>query len=142
MASTDSTSVTVEASELQGLWIHDPLDPEGTLIQYLYGGASNSEAVSVSSTALQFSGRKYPVYDFGDPESGSFDVSITVPFSDTWYDEIAFLKGLPLGRTTMCFRDSRSRVVFGVVLEVKFADQMLGTQVSFSVQRNDYTEEV
>jgi hypothetical protein len=142
MPSTESEPVTVAAPELQGLWIHDPLNPEGTVIQFLYGGANNGETVGVSSTALQFAGRKYPVYDFGDPESNSFDVAITVPFSDDWYDEIAYLKGLPLGRTTMCFRDSRARVFFGVVLDVKFSDQMHGTQVSLSVQRNDYTEEV
>jgi hypothetical protein len=142
MAQTFSDPQTAVAPELQGVWMHDPVDPEGTIVQYLYGGAANNEAVGVSSTALQFAGRKYPVYDFGDPESNSFDLSITVPFSDTWYDEVAVLKALPLSRTTMCFRDSRARVFFGVVLEVKFADQMHGTQATFTVLRNDYTEEV
>ncbi len=142
MASTTSDPQTVVAPELQGLWMHDPQDAEGTIIQFLYGGAVNAESVGVSSTALQFAGRQYPVYDFGDPQNNSFDVSIQVPFSDTWYDEIAALKALPLNRTTMCFRDSRSRVVFGVVLEVKFGDEMFGTKVSFTVVRNDYTEEV
>ncbi|MEU5448652.1 hypothetical protein [Streptomyces californicus] len=142
MASTDSDQQTVLAPELQGVWMHDPTDPEGTIFQYLYGGASNAESVGVSSTALRFAGRKYPVFDFGDPQSGSYDLAITVPFSDTWYDEIAALRALPVSRTTMCFRDARARVFFGVVLEVKFADKMHGTQVSFTVQRNDYSEEV
>lgn len=142
MASAESELVTVMAPELQGLWVHDPADPEGTITQHLYGGAVNGESVSVSSTALQFAGRRYSVYDFGDPQSGTFDVSIDVPFSDTWYDEIAALKALPLRRATMCFRDSRSRVVFGVVLEVKLADEISGTKVSFNMLHNDYSEAV
>jgi hypothetical protein len=142
MAQTMSDPQTIQAPELQGVWMHDPADPEGTILQFLYGGAAKGESVGVSSTALQFAGRKYPVFDFGDPETGSYDVSITVPFSDTWYDEVAALKALPESRTTMCFRDSRARAFFGVVLEVKFSDQMHGTQVTFTVQRNDYTEEV
>ncbi|MFF4467955.1 hypothetical protein ACFYZ3_00200 [Streptomyces sp. NPDC001599] len=142
MASTTSDPQTAVAPELQGLWMHDPLSPEDTITQFLYGGAANTEAVGVTSTALQFAGRKYPVYDFGDPEAASFDISIQVPFSDTWYDEIALLKTLPSSRTTMCFRDSRRRVFFGVVLDVKFSDEKFGTTASFTVLQNDYTEEV
>lgn len=143
MASTSSTISTVVAPTLQGVWVHLPSDPAGTVRQFLYGGFSaRSETAQVAAEGLQFSGRTFPIFDYGDAQSESVDASIQIPFGDTWADDLQYFRTLYAGRQTVCYRDSRQRLVFGAVSGYKVADAGEGSIVSLTVERSQYSESV
>jgi hypothetical protein len=141
-SATNSVTATVTAPVLFGVWVHDPLNPDLTARNYLYGGATQTQADTVASTQRQFVGRSYPVYDFGDPQTQTISVSVLVPFGDTWAADLAALTALPNGRRTYCYRDSRSRVVFGTTTGTNQGDVREGTSATFAVARVDYDESV
>ena len=142
MAMTSSDVVSVAAPDFLGVWVHDPDDPANTVRQFMYGSRDRTQDGSVESTALQFVGRAYPVYDFGDAQAQQVSMTVLVPFGDTWAADVAYLEALPAARTTICYRDNRGRVVFGVVTSTKTSDELEGTGVGLSVTRVDFSEAV
>lgn len=141
-SSTDSVVASATAPFLQGVWVHDPTDPDGTARNYRYGGSVNVQTDSVAVTERRFVGRSYPVYEFGDPQTQQVDVSVVVPFDTDWADSVGALSALPIGRRTYCYRDGRARVVFGTTATVKQTDLDEGTAVGLSVSKVDFSEAV
>jgi hypothetical protein len=142
VASTYSTIVSTIAPALDGVWIHDPTNPVGTLRGFLFGSRDRTQEDTVTSSSLQFVGRTYPVYEYGDGQGGTVQMTIQIPFGDTWAADVAYLRALPFGRTTYCYRDNRGRVLFGSVVQMSIADQMYGTAASLTVNTVDFTESV
>jgi len=141
--STYTDSLTAEASlTLQGVWIHDPQDPEGTIQQYLYGKASKSSSIDTMQNGLIFTGRQFPVFEYGEHQEDQYDVTIHVPFDTSWMDSVQSLQDFAESRTTVCFRDNRGRRMFGSIFGYKEDDTDAGTNVSFTLSRADYDESV
>ena len=137
---TLSAAATGLSAAFLGLYLHDPVDPAGTVRQFLYGGAVNSEEVSATGTELRFVGRTYPVFEYGEQLAQKVDVKITVPFGDTWAADVDYLREVARSRSVRCYRDSRGRKVFGVVSASGVSDQKHGSEVSLAVTRVQFTE--
>jgi hypothetical protein len=134
MPYTDSAAVTGEVT-FTGLWVHDPLDAEGTIRQHLYGAAQRSAAVAVEHAGTHYAGRAYPVFDFGEQVNETFSVRVNVPHGDTWRDDLDSLKELAEQRRVVTVRDGRGRSLTGAMAGYGEQDQPWGTQVSFTVTR-------
>lgn len=141
MASIDSATQTVTPF-FQGVYLHLPTDPEGTLVNFLYWDGGRSEEFSVAAESLQFAGREFPVMDFGTSGEDSVGVAILVPSGPDHDDDLDLLRSMLNARTVVCYRDNRSRKVFGAIVGYTFSDVREGTKADFTVRRVDYTEVV
>lgn len=139
MATTDSLPVQGGLA-LLGVWIHDPLAPQETARQYLYGKASRSASVDVDAGALRYAGRTYPVYDYGEGQDDQLSVSAQVPHGPDWVTQTGELLASAQVRRTLCLRDNRGRRYFGTMSGYSEDDADWGTAVSFSFTRVDYNE--
>ncbi len=136
-------SLAAEASlTLEGVWIHDPLDPVGTVEQYLYGRAARSTEVDVASSSLAYAGRAFPVFEYGEHQSDQFNLTIAVPNDENWAATLATLVDFAGSRRTLCVRDNRRRRVFGALSGYRETDEEWGTSVSMVFTRADYDESV
>jgi hypothetical protein len=134
MPYTDSATATGGVT-FQGLWIHDPLDAEGTIRQHLYGAAQRSLTAAVEHSGTVYAGREYPVFDWGDQRAEEFAVRVDVPHGTSWQDDMDALKSFAENQRTTTVRDSRGRSITGAVAGYSEDDQLWGTRVSFTVTR-------
>lgn len=142
MAQATSTVYTTAAPELQGVWIHDPSIADATITQYPYGNVGRTEGISVSSAELRFIGRAMPVYDMGGFESQTLSIKVIVPYGPDEQDQVEWFRTAVRNRRTLCYRDNRGRLTYGIITSIGFEDRREGTAVSFSFTTVDYTEEV
>lgn len=139
MPTTDSDPVTIVAPGFLGVYIHDPVDPAGTLIPFLYSSSLTVQNLASDANMLKFAGREFPVAEFGENATQSVDLAITIPFDDDWASSVATAEAYALFRGTLTFRDGRGRVIYGVVQNVRTTDRAEGSVVTFTVTRVDYT---
>jgi hypothetical protein len=137
MTYTDSEAVTATV-DLLGLWIHDPLDAQGTAGNYPYARAQRSSSINTMGSERTFAGRVYPVVDYGEHQEDTFSVRVDVPHGDDWTADLGELTTFAQSRRTLCFRDGRGRLFFGAMGGYDEADQEWGTAVGFTVRRVDY----
>lgn len=137
MAISDSAPV-VGTLLLQGVWIHDPDDPADTAVNYRYGRAARGTSLDVEANALQFAGRTYPVYDYGEQQQESYSVRIDV--ADDEPIKLRSLEGFATLRKTLMLRDNRGRRAYGTIEGFQEDDQDYGTAVGFTFNRVDYDE--
>lgn len=138
---TDSATASASTA-FNGLWIHDPLDPQGTVVRFLYGKSSRSKSIDVEESGLVFAGRAFPVMEYGEHQADEYDFSVQVPNGSSYLSDLAALADFAESRRTLCVRDNRGKVVFGTMTGYKEQDQDWGSRVSFSVSRVDYDESV
>lgn len=118
-----------------GVWIHDPLDAEGTVRQLPYGKASRGMAVGVEQEGITYAGRTYPVFDFGEAKTQTFAVQVDVPHGALWREDLDALQAFGQQERIVVVRDGRGRSVPGALSGYAERDQVWGTAVSFSVTR-------
>ncbi|HEU4754009.1 MAG TPA: carbohydrate binding domain-containing protein [Armatimonadota bacterium] len=135
-AYTDS-AVQTATLKLQGVWIHDPLDPVGTIAAFPYGRASRSGDLDVTSGATYYAGREYPVVDYGEPIAESVAITVVIPFGPSWAADLARLKAACSARRSMVIRDNRGRMLCAALSGYRERDQVYGTEASFSALRVD-----
>lgn len=146
MTSSDSATVELAASELQGVWIHDPDDPAGTIEWFAYGGIGRGDDLAVDQTLFTPVGRTYPLAEFGDSQTRQVDVTVTIPRGTDeftgleWRAQYNALLALVQLRKTLCYRDNRGRRLFGTVASVKGSDIDTGNTLTISVNQVDYDE--
>ena len=135
MPHTDSTTATGGVT-FRGLWVHDPLDAEGTIRCHLYGSSSSrSSSSDVEHVGTHYAGREFPVVDFGQQGTEVFQVRIDVPYGDTWRADLDALEALATNRRVAAVRDGRGRSLVGAMSGFRESDQPWGTQVEFAVTR-------
>jgi hypothetical protein len=139
VTTTYSDPVTVVAPTFLGVYIHDPVDPVGSLTPFLYSASLSVESVAGNANLLVFAGREFPVAEFGENTSRTVEVSVTIPFDEDWQAAVQDAAAYATFRGTLTFRDGRGRVVYGVVQSVKLTDRNEGTVVTFTVTQVDYT---
>lgn len=123
---------------LEGVWLHDPDDPEGTARNYRFGKAARSGTLEVSQQDTQYAGREYPVTDFGPFTTERVDVRVDVPFGPAWAGDLAGLRAFVTARKAVMFRDNRGRALSPAVLSgLREQDVETGTQVTFQASRSD-----
>lgn len=138
MASTPSEIETITGPGLEGVWIHDPADAEGSIRQFFYAPKGRRESRDVASDLLVFAGRQFPVAEFGESQSQTVDVKLMLPFGDDWASQWQTIQDFYELHTTYCYRDSRGRSMFGVLRSITFNDAAEGTGVIFTFERVTY----
>lgn len=141
MTYTDSDPETA-GLQLLGVWVHDPLDPEGTVRQFLYAKSARASTVDTMGSASFYAGRQFQVVEYGEHQDDVFAVRMNVPHGTDWAADLAALTVFAEARRTLCFRDGRGRLFFGAVAGYQETDEDWGTAVSFTVTRVDYDESV
>lgn len=139
MASTDSAIASIAGPVLQGVYLHDPDDPEGTIHQFFYAPSGKTEQAAIASDMLVFAGRSRPVAEFGENQTETLDVEFTIPFDDSWASEVEQARATWSVFRTYAYRDGRGRTWYGVLRSIKYHDQENGTQVSFTFERVDFS---
>jgi hypothetical protein len=139
---TLSDPVEVVAPRLQGVWIHDPQDPQGTIRQYAFINSQATEARSLTGAALSFAGRAFPVFEFGDLQQRTAQLSLMVPVGTEWGAQLASLEDLLLSKRSWVYRDNRGRLLFGAVMSVSITDDPRGTVVDLTLTATEFDESV
>jgi hypothetical protein len=142
MAQAVSVVYTTTAPSLAGVWVHDPSAAETTASNFLYGNVGRSEGISIENTELRFIGRALPVYDMGGFESQELSIDITVPYGPDEQDQVEWFRTAVRSRRTLCYRDNRGRLTYGIIGNISFKDEREGTSVSFTFHTADYTESI
>jgi hypothetical protein len=142
MAQATSTTSTATAPLLTGVWVHDPSSAEATVSNFLYGNVGRTEGISVENTELRFIGRALPVYDMGGFESQELSIDITIPYGPDEQDQVEWFRNAVRNRRTLCYRDNRGRLTYGIIGSISFADKNEGTAVSFTFHTADFTEAI
>lgn len=138
---SDSEIAIAEPLQLSAVWIHDPDDPEATLLHYPYSSFDDrNSGIDIPSDAKLYAGRVYPSYDFSLHEELSMDVAVQIirhdPYSTgkgTLDDLYAFIRS----RKPVCVRDGAGRVLTGPMQGLSEAGTHYGFAVSFSVNQID-----
>lgn len=121
-----------------GIWIHDPVDPEGTIRQFPFGDiGSLSNAIAVDQAGAHYAGRTHPVWDFGEHQTDTFAVTLYVP-DETWTADMTTLRDFAQARRILVVRDTRGRAIHGALGGYTESDAAWGTQVGITVTRADY----
>ena len=142
MSDAISDIVTATAPLLVGVWAHDPEDAGGTIANYLHTG-ERAETLAPDVTSFNVAGRERAIVEFGEHTGGGIDTSVVVPFGGDHDGLVEWWRRAARNRRPICYRDNRSRVLYGVMLEgVSVTDERLGSTVSVKLTEVDYEPEV
>lgn len=142
MATTDSNIVMGVSLSMRGSYIYRVGAEESTLFVLPIGGVDSKDSRGRDSTALQFAGREYPVYDFGSGKSETIDRSTTLTYSDDDVFRLARLREMSQSNDTWVYRDKRGRKIYCVMTKYAEQDIAYGYNVSFTLTRVDFDEAV
>lgn len=138
---TESAVTEFTAPVLQGVWIHDVDDPEGTIRQFLYTERGRKHATQVATNVMQFAGRTYSVYAYGENETRDVGMSMQIPYGATYTDDMDALAALNTSRKQHVYRDGRGRLIFGSITASDI-DTDFGSIVDVTVSAAEFDEEV
>lgn len=138
---SDSEIATAEPLQLQAVWIHDPDDPEGTLVHYPYSSFEDrNSGIDIPADAKFYAGRTYPSFDLSVHEELNMSVQVQIirddpyfPGSGTYDDLLAFARN----RKSVVVRDGQGRVLVGPLLGLSESGTHYGYAVSFSISQMD-----
>jgi hypothetical protein len=125
-----------DSIEFKGVWLHLLEDPVNTIKNFKIDGSGRSSKWSLENAVHQFQGRKNPVVETG--EMSSFSVDFNLKILDI--EEHQALEKILYSQQTVCYRDGRGRKVFGVFVDVPFADERWGYSTSLSLMKIDFKE--
>lgn len=138
--SINSESVAGSIS-FPGVWLHDVADPTGTMHHFQLDGGGRDVSWQPEVALLKFAGRRNPVAEFDD-KMEDYSVSFTLQMLKGSND-LEVLNRLAKRKGTICYRDSRSRKVFGIISALSIADeQQWGYTVVVKISKIDFTEVV
>lgn len=120
--------------ELQGVWLHDPRDPEATIYHFRFNGDGAKESGTVEAVTSRTVGRRRPVVDFGDAVTESLEVLIEVEDES---NDLQALRDLVARRRVLCYRDTKGRKVYGVCRLTEIQDRFYGASTKLTVESVD-----
>lgn len=130
-STTTAWQAVTGAALIRGVTVYDPANPAGVKTYRLNDdGAVDDE--SVESALLTFSGRQYPIAEFGAGTERSISIPLLSLRTDT---DLESLKALLRARVPVVYRDRRGRAVLArmTVDSVKDAFYGYGTGLVFDV---------
>ena len=139
---TNKSEIVTASITFDDVYIHDPIDPEGTIQRYLYEAGAKGESLEAISEQLQFAGREFAVSEFGEQTTQGVELTVTVLFGEDHDEKVQALRDFVRNRRVVCLRDGRGRKVFGTISGISLTDIKYGTTVSFTLHRNDFNEAV
>jgi hypothetical protein len=142
VSQTASNIVLDVSLTMRGSYIYRVGSEADTLFVLPVGGVDSKDAGGRDSTALQFAGREYPVYDFGSGKSETLDRSTTLTYSTDDMLRLSRLREMRYSSDTWVYRDKRGRKLFCVMTKYSETDIAFGYNVSFTLTRVDFNEAV
>jgi hypothetical protein len=137
MPYTDSDPAEVTLT-LSGVWLHDPLDAEGSTASFPYGRATREHGIDPGGTATHYAGREYAVMEYGEHTAEALSVAIHVPNGPDFGTQLAGLEDFERSRRALWLRDNRGRSFAGVMNGFKIKDERWGATVAFTFDRVHY----
>jgi hypothetical protein len=147
-ALTTATSATAfsRIGAASGLLLHAISSPASSMTNLLWDEA-RTEELTQTVALLQYVGRRRPVAEFDGTGGHTVRAGVTLPGSGSGR---AQLIALLAAQDVICYRDQRSRRVFGVLKALPFTDDVtaLGTDAlgtyatTIEITEVDYTEAV
>jgi len=130
------------STRFTGTWILDPDDAGNTVLRLRYGGVGKQNSRDRAKTALQFVGRKYPVYDLGEARAESISVSTTLINEDGDAEQqLALLTQLIGEGHVILYRDGRGRKMYAIGTDFQVEDlEQGGYAITFLLNRVDFDE--
>lgn len=136
---TGESATSAESITFLGVWLHDPTDAADTVHQFQHDGRGRGANWQAEAQLMQFAGRTKPVAEFGEVQTKNPQVTLMLIKNSGDIEELEALVEL---KTTLCYRDSYSRKIFGVITGLTITDEHWGQQAQFTVAETDYDEEV
>jgi hypothetical protein len=137
---TSSDSAVASASiTLSGVWLHDPLNPAGTVRNFRLQERNRTVQTNYAQTMMQFEGRQLPVADIAGQMTQQVQVTISCTSGSGDLDALYSLIGR---QTTLLYRDQRGRRIFGVVSAIPETEEWWGASVQLTIQAVSYSEVV
>ena len=120
------------------VWLHDVTDPEGSAYRFAYD-SERSQGWKPEGQLAKYAGRTRPVALFGQNDEGRVRARLQMRAGNQDYQK---LMGLVQRKTTLCYRDHRGRLVYGVILDLPVDDANYGTVTTIEVVETSYSEAV
>lgn len=132
------------STRFNGTWILDPADPPNTVVRLRYGGVGRQNSRDRAKTALQFVGRKFPVYDVGEARAESISVDAILSSEDgDAEDQLIQLNALIGEGQVILYRDGRGRKMYAVGTDFQSEDlDQRSYRVSFLLNRVEFDEAI
>ncbi|GMA52073.1 hypothetical protein GCM10025857_34300 [Alicyclobacillus contaminans] len=137
-ATADSQAVTASVT-FSGIWLHDPQAPDSTIRNWHLREQQRTLQTQYTQTMVQFEGRPLPVADIADQKTQQVQVTVNCR-SGT--DDLTALYALIDSQTTLLYRDSRGRKIYGVVAAIPETENFWGSAAQLTIQAVDYQEVV
>lgn len=140
MSESVSDIVTTAAPALLGVWVFDPLDPDGTERNYLHAQGT-AEELNVSPVEIPLVGKENPLVEYGETTLVGVKLTMLVPFGPTHDDLVDAWRTMARDRRAICYRDGRGRLLFSAINDrVGIVDGRVGTALAVSLRRVDFDE--
>lgn len=137
---TNSESEIVNASiKFAGVFIHSVRDAEATSHHYKFDGSGRDSTKQAEHAFRQFAGRKKQVVEYGEAIGYAVSASVQVLKED---DGAEKLERFVVNMETICYRDGRGRLLFGVITAAPLKDVVYGWETTINVTEIDYNEVV
>jgi hypothetical protein len=137
---TSSDSAVASASiMLSGVWLHDPINPAGTIRNFRLHERNRTVQTNYAQTMMQFEGRQLPVADIAGQMTQQVQVTISCPSGSGDLDALYSLIGR---QSTLLYRDTRGRKIYGVVAAIPETEDWWGANVQLTIQAVDYQEAI
>lgn len=132
--------LVVAAPSIIGAWMHRTSDPVNTLQQYPHA-ASRKVDTAVASDIVQLLGRRDPIAEYGESETVTLGMTVTVPHGKGDDPRVAWWRTAVRARETLCYRDNRQRLYFVALQSISESDVREGTAVTVTLTRVPFTRE-
>jgi hypothetical protein len=146
--STATLDSTVAAATLHwdlGVWLHAASDPAGTAHFFQWDRGARGDSIKPVVSLVRYDGRAAPVAQFdatGSDEDVRCDLILPWDIGGQQSTDRVVLEALLRRKETVCYRDHRSRKVYGVLADgISFTDEIAAYSTSIRVVKNDYQEQ-
>lgn len=137
-----STVYEATAPALVGVYVFDPVDPDGTERQFLHA-EGRIETTDLDIGQHRIIGRRDPLLEYGESEVVGINLTIVIPFDDDHDDAVEWWRQRYLGRRALCYRDNRKRLVWCAIAGgLPVADDRGGSSIGLVLRRVSYSEAV
>lgn len=142
MAESVSDIVSTSAPDLVGVWVFDPLDPEGTERNYLHA-MGRTVSVVPDEASIPLAGPRNPLIEYGESTVVGVKATIVVPFGDEHDAGCQWWEDAVENRRAINYRDGRGRLYWvGIRGGYVPTDIREGTSIPVFLQRVDYDESI
>jgi len=142
MAESASSIFAVTAPALTGVWIFDPINPDGTDRNFIHA-EGRAETLDVKATEVELVGRVNPLVEYGRATLVGLRLTVFIPFGADHDGAVDYWRTVATNRRAICYRDNRKRLAFVALRSaLSLVDGRVGTAIGVDLRRVDYAEAV